>query len=85
MTAPWGPGLDAEIAYRHEQVRAQFGRPHRRGGRLFGRRHAVVATDVAPADEIRPVRPAPVIPVQRTATDSSGRAGRTAAAPRRAA
>ena len=74
MTAPWGPGLDAEIAYRHEQVRAQF-----------GRRHAVVATDVAPADEIRPVRPAPVIPVQRTATDSSGRAGRTAAAPRRAA
>lgn len=82
MTASWGPGLDAEIAYRHEQVRAQFGRRHRRGGRLFGRRHAVVSTDVAPADELRPIRPAPTIPVQRTAADPSGRA---AAAPRRAA
>jgi len=25
MTAPWGPALDAEIAYRHDQVRTQFG------------------------------------------------------------
>ena len=26
MTAPWGPALDAEVAYRHDQLRGQFGR-----------------------------------------------------------
>ncbi|WP_420122593.1 hypothetical protein [Nakamurella sp.] len=30
MTASWGPAMDAEIAYRHAQVRAQVG--HRRRG-----------------------------------------------------
>jgi hypothetical protein len=60
MTAYWGPGLDAEIAYRHEQVRAQFGRRHR-----FGRRRRTISNDVLPVGEPT-VRSAPAIPGQRT-------------------
>lgn len=29
MTAPWGPALDAEVAYRQEQVRTGAGRSRR--------------------------------------------------------
>lgn len=42
MSAYWGPALDAEVAYRQEQVRAQFGRRLR-----WGRRHS--APTAAPA------------------------------------
>jgi hypothetical protein len=30
MSIAWGPALDAEIAYRHEQARTDFRRPTRR-------------------------------------------------------
>lgn len=43
MTASWGPAFDAEVAYRHEQVRAQFSRPRRR----WFRRTAPVGTATA--------------------------------------
>lgn len=45
MTASWGPAFDAEVAYRHEQVRAQFSRPRRR----WFRRTAPVGTATATA------------------------------------
>lgn len=48
MTAPWGPGLDAEVAYRQEQIRTQIAR---RSRRTWFRRPARAA---APRPVVRP-------------------------------
>jgi len=63
MTANWGPGFDAEIAYRHEQIRASFGRRRRSGRRRWS------ISNKAAAVREQPRRPAPVIPMQRAAAD----------------
>lgn len=74
MTATWGPAYDAEIAYRHEQVRAGFA--HRRpsaghrpirmfAGRLFNRRSAEATA--APHPGQGTARPAPTVPIQTIA------------------
>ena len=57
MTAPWGPALDAELAYRHEQIRAHFGGRRRR--RLHRSARATQPTAVAPDTAAAPA-PAPV-------------------------
>ncbi|HEY5879304.1 MAG TPA: hypothetical protein VIU11_10350 [Nakamurella sp.] len=77
MTASWGPGFDAEIAYRQEQVRAHFG-----SRRLFGRRRRSISNNSAPVGEQPRRAAAPVIPVQRAAAD---RPAPVAAPTRRAA
>lgn len=41
MTASWGPAMEAEVAYRHAQIRAQMG--HRRRG-WFRRTHTSTRT-----------------------------------------
>lgn len=78
MTASWGPAFDAEVAYRHEQVRAHFGR--RSWRRWFRRSAPVGATAVATA------QPAPVaIATRRVVADQPTGAPTSAAAARRAA
>jgi hypothetical protein len=62
MTAPWGPALDAEVAYRREQVRAGVGR-RKRG---WFRRTAPV-TGPSPAI----AAPGPAIPLRRERADAS--------------
>jgi len=69
MSVYWGPALDAEIAYRQERVRAEFGRRSR------ARRGRSTPTP-APSTQARPMdvratggprmaQPAPAIPMQR--------------------
>lgn len=73
MTAPWGPGLDAEVAYRQEQVRAQFG--HRRH-HWFRRIEQAVRTSGAPTS----TGPVPAtIPRRRGVADARTGAPVTAA------
>lgn len=67
MTAYWGPAFDAEIAYRHEQVRRQFA-----GGRRSRRNRSIevdsAAAQSAPiANTSAAPDPLPLIPTQRTA------------------
>jgi len=83
MTAYWGPALDAEIAYRHEQVRHQFGRRGRKNRTDAAQDHLASADPATAA--ARP--PARVIPVRRTAAtgDVPGPARAQAAPSRRAA
>lgn len=65
MSAPWGPALDAEVAYRQEQVRSQFGRRNRR----WFRRTAPAAR---PPAAVPTAAPAPAaIPLQRTGVDAT--------------
>lgn len=45
MSMTWGPGLDAELAYRREQVALVAAR---RGLARFRRRHVAVAAQAAP-------------------------------------
>ncbi|WP_395726054.1 hypothetical protein [Nakamurella sp.] len=65
MTAPWGPGLDAEVAYRQEQVRSQF----RRRNRRWFRRTAPAAS---PPAAVPTAAPAPAaVPLQRAGVDAT--------------
>lgn len=95
MTAFWGPAFDAEVAYRHEQVRAQFGRRPR--PRLFRRTAPAARTSrtaptaqTAPARMVAPRTTPPVTPTAvaqqvRVAGDPGGAPGTTAPVGRRAA
>ena len=77
MTAPWGPALDAELAYRHEQIRAHFGGRRRR--RLNRSAWATQPTAVAPDTAAAPA-PAPV-PASVAIPRPRGLAGANAAHP----
>ena len=69
MSAYWGPALDAEVAYRQEQVRAQFGRRLR-----WGRRHSA-PTAAPPGYPPAPQTPPP------TAAPATAPSAAPAAAP----
>ena len=61
MSTNWGLALDAELAYRHEQIRAHFFRPWRRSARGTGTPEGaeLTANTEAPlATPLRVVEPA---------------------------
>lgn len=82
MTAIWGPGLDAELAYRAEQVRGarrgaghgRHGRHGRRGGGDGGSATAAPRTTHRSADGRTPAGPglARVVHRRRWALTGSG-------------
>ena len=69
MTAPWGPALDAELAYRHEQIRAQFGGRRRR--RLHRSARAAQPTTGAPIKVSTPAPASAPAPVPASASASA--------------
>ena len=70
MSIPWGPALDAEVAYRHQQARNDF---HRWSWRRKPAHHhpVVAATHHIPAQQPQAQRvPAPLIPIRPRPVDA---------------
>ncbi|MET0864077.1 MAG: hypothetical protein ABWZ98_07060 [Nakamurella sp.] len=58
MSINWGPAMDAEIAYRHEQIHSDFRRPWR----LFGRGRAATPATSVPGPVVAPVATLAIAP-----------------------
>jgi transposase-like protein len=56
MSTNWGLALDAEVAYRHEQIRSDFLRPWRRSARRTGAPEAAAPTANTEAPLATPLR-----------------------------
>ena len=64
MSTNWGPAVDAEIAYRHEQIRSDFRRPWRfKAGR--NRSERPIATTTGAGNPVVVTTPAVELPLQR--------------------